>query len=120
VVLVALRLRTLYRAKNIGSALKSGVDICQRQLINEVLGRLVTEFIRNFGRETRHRFSAAPMGAFSVASKRSNSSDIDALRLSQSAPSALLVDCSAHQVQIGAGNPPRLGTYPPGIAFLQL
>src|SRR5262250_3216147 len=37
--------------EDIGSALKRGVDACQRQLVNEVLGPLVTEFVRNFGRE---------------------------------------------------------------------
>jgi hypothetical protein len=42
--------RALHRAEDIGSALKGGVNVCQRQL-NEVLGFLVTEFVRNFGRE---------------------------------------------------------------------
>ena len=51
VVLMALRLRTLHRAKNIGSALKAGVDICQRQRVNKVLGFLVTEFVCDFGGE---------------------------------------------------------------------
>ena len=45
------RLRTLHRAEDIGSALKGGVNVCQPQLVNEVLGPLVTEFVRNFGRE---------------------------------------------------------------------
>jgi hypothetical protein len=49
VVLMALRLRTLHCAKNIGSALKAGVDICQRQRVNKVLGFLVTEFVCDFG-----------------------------------------------------------------------
>ena len=49
--LTALRLRTLYRAENIGSALKGGVNVPQRQVVNEVLGSLVTEFVRDFGRE---------------------------------------------------------------------
>src|SRR5262249_33082046 len=47
----APRLRALHRAEDIGSALKGGVNVCQRQLVNEVLGSLVTEFVRNFGRE---------------------------------------------------------------------
>src|SRR6266481_4644697 len=47
----APRLRALHRAEDIGSALKGGVNVCQRQLVNEVLGPLVTEFVRNFGRE---------------------------------------------------------------------
>jgi hypothetical protein len=29
----------------------NGVKVCQRQLVNEVLGPLVTEFARNLGRE---------------------------------------------------------------------
>src|SRR2546428_13726936 len=45
------RLRALHRAEHIGSAFKKGVNVCQRQLVNEVLGFLVTEFVRNFGRE---------------------------------------------------------------------
>ena len=49
--LTAPRLRTLQRAEDIGSALKGGVNVCQRQLVNEMLGRLVTQFVRNFGRE---------------------------------------------------------------------
>src|SRR6516165_8143541 len=43
--------RALHRAEDIGSALKGGVNVCQRQLINEVLGPLVTQFVGNFGRE---------------------------------------------------------------------
>src|SRR5262245_41479839 len=45
------RLRALHRAEDIGSALKRGVNVCQRRLVNEVLWPLVTEFVRNFGRE---------------------------------------------------------------------
>src|SRR6516165_3638924 len=45
------RLRTLHRAEDIGSALKGGVNVCQRQLVNEVLGPLVTEFVPKFDRE---------------------------------------------------------------------
>ena len=47
----APRLRALHRAEDIGSALKRGANVCHRQLVNEVLGPLVTEFVRNFGRE---------------------------------------------------------------------
>src|SRR6516165_7036581 len=43
--------RALHRAEDIGSALKGGVNVCQRQLVKEVLGPLVTEFVCNFGRE---------------------------------------------------------------------
>jgi hypothetical protein len=46
-----LRLRTIYRAENIGNVLKRVVNVCQRQRVNEVLGPLVTEFICNVGRE---------------------------------------------------------------------
>src|SRR5262249_54014856 len=49
--LTALRLRALHRAEDIGSALKGGVNVRQRQVVKEVLGPLVTEFVRNFGRE---------------------------------------------------------------------
>jgi hypothetical protein len=31
--------------------LKGGVKVCQQQLVNELLGPLVTEFVRNFSRE---------------------------------------------------------------------
>src|SRR6516225_9292801 len=51
VPLTTPRLRALHRGKDIGSALKGGVNLCQRQLVNEVLGPLGTEFIRNLGRE---------------------------------------------------------------------
>src|SRR5262245_22252502 len=82
--LTAPRLRALHRAEDIGSALKGGVNVCQRQLANEVLGSLVTEFVRNFRREDATPCQRAPMPPFSVASRPSNSSDIDALIVSQS------------------------------------
>jgi len=41
----------LHPAEDIGSALKASVDVCQRQLVNEVFGPLVTKFVSNFGRE---------------------------------------------------------------------
>src|SRR5262245_65068674 len=47
----ALRPRTLHGTENISSVLKRGVNVCQRQLVNEVLALLVTEFVRNFGSE---------------------------------------------------------------------
>src|SRR5262249_19538588 len=37
--------------KDPGSVLKGGVKLRQRRLVNEVLGLLVTEFVRNFSRE---------------------------------------------------------------------
>jgi transposase InsO family protein len=49
--LTAPRLRALHRAEDIGSVLKGGVNVCQRQLVNEVRRPLVTEFVRDFGRE---------------------------------------------------------------------
>ena len=49
--LTAPRLRTLHRAADIGNVLKGGVNVCQQQLVNELLGPLVTEFVRNFSRE---------------------------------------------------------------------
>jgi len=62
--LMALRLRTLHRrnrcfldrlsaflSDDIGSSLKGGVEVCERQHVNEVLGPLVTEFARDLGRE---------------------------------------------------------------------
>jgi hypothetical protein len=65
-----LRLRTIHRAENIASALKRSVNVCQRQFVNEVLGPLVTEFIRNFGGEDatpiQHAF---PTVAFSITSR---------------------------------------------------
>jgi hypothetical protein len=70
VALRPLRLRTIHRAENIASALKRGVNVCQRQFVNEVLGPLVTEFIRNFGGEDatpiQHAF---PTAAFSITSR---------------------------------------------------
>jgi hypothetical protein len=38
-------------SEGIGSALKGGVKVCQRQLVNEVLVRFITEFAHNLGRE---------------------------------------------------------------------
>ena len=64
--LTASRLRTLQRVEDIGSALEAGVDVCHRQLVNEVLGPLVTEFVRNFGRDgatsIQRRSKASPLG----------------------------------------------------------
>src|SRR6516164_2974709 len=63
VLLTIPRLRTLLRgsrcvlnrrsalSEDIGSVLKGVVKVRQRQLVNEVLKPLVTEFVRNFGRE---------------------------------------------------------------------
>jgi hypothetical protein len=55
------RLRTLHRSRcvldrpsaflseDIGSLLKGGAKVCQRQLVNEVLGPPVTDFALNLG-----------------------------------------------------------------------
>jgi hypothetical protein len=65
-----LRLRTIHRAENIASALKRGVNVCQRQFVNEVLGPLVTEFIRNFGGEDATSIQHAfPTAAFLITSR---------------------------------------------------
>ena len=66
----------LHPAEDIGSALKGGVNVCQRQPVNEVFGPLVTKFVRNFGRE-----GATPIQRGSNASllgrvQAVNSSDI--------------------------------------------
>src|SRR5262249_23024597 len=67
VALRLLHLRTIHRAENIGSALKRGVNVCQRQFINEVLGPLVTELIRNFsGEDATPIQHAFPTAAFSI------------------------------------------------------
>jgi hypothetical protein len=42
---------SVFLSDDIGSVLKGGVEICQRQLVNEVLGPLVTEFAGNLGRQ---------------------------------------------------------------------
>jgi hypothetical protein len=79
----------LHPAEDIGSALKGGVNVCQRQLVNEVFGPLVTKFVRNFGREDATPFSVDRMAAFSDASKLSNSSDI-ILRASSEPPTSIV------------------------------
>jgi hypothetical protein len=70
VVLSLLHLRTIHRAEDIGSALKRGVNVCQQQFVNEVLGPFVTELIRNFGGEDatpiQHAF---PTAAFWITSR---------------------------------------------------
>jgi hypothetical protein len=66
-----LRLRTIYRAENIGNVLKRVVNVCQRQRVNEVLGPLVTEFICNFGRKNvrsiQHVFHGGLLDPMSAA-----------------------------------------------------
>jgi hypothetical protein len=60
---VCSRLTWASLSKDIGSVLKGGVKVCQRQLVTEVLGPLVTEFALNLGREV-----ATPIqGAFNAS-----------------------------------------------------
>jgi hypothetical protein len=70
----ALRLRTLHPAENISSALKRGVNLCQRRFLNEVLGFLVTEFVRNFGGEgatpIQRGFNASLLGRVQAVDAR--------------------------------------------------
>jgi hypothetical protein len=40
-----------FLSEHIGSVLKGGAKVCQRQFVNEVLGPLVTEFAPDLGRE---------------------------------------------------------------------
>jgi len=66
VTLTATRLRTFHRVEGIGSALNGSVNVCHRQLINNVLGPLVAEFVRNFGCEgatpIQRDSNASPLG----------------------------------------------------------
>src|SRR5262249_22943914 len=68
--------------------LKEGTKVRQRQLVNEMLGPLVTEFARNLRARRPPLFSAASNPAFSVASRPSNSPDITRTPTSQRRPSA--------------------------------
>src|SRR5215510_10310931 len=52
--------RSLHRAEDISSALKASVKVYKRQLVNEMLGPLVPEFVRNFGREGATRIQRGP------------------------------------------------------------
>jgi len=79
------------------------VNACERQLVNEVLGPLVTEFVPNFGREGAtpiQRGSNASLlhrvQAIKLIRHRMRGSGISEARLSP------LVACCAHQVQSGA------------------
>jgi hypothetical protein len=102
------RLRARHRAEHIGSAFKEGVNACERQLVNEVLGPLVTEFVSNFGRE-----GATPIQRGSNASFLHRVQAIKFIRhimlgsdISE-APLGPLVACCAHQVQSRAGKTQR-------------
>src|SRR5262249_48839806 len=52
--------------KDPGSVLKGGVNVCQRQVVNEVLGSLITEFVRNFGREDATPYQRSPHASLLV------------------------------------------------------
>src|SRR6266508_5587335 len=60
-----------FLSENIGSALKGGVKVCQRQLVNEVLGLPVTEFALNFGRKDatplQRAFQCGPLSHIQAA-----------------------------------------------------
>src|SRR5437899_5065390 len=86
----------LQPAEDIGGALKRGVNVCQRQPVNEVFGPLVTKFVRNFGREGATPISVAPMPAFSVASRPSDLSDIMRFRDRLTRPMACRHSCNKH------------------------
>src|SRR5262249_57557264 len=61
--LTAPRLRTLHRVEDIGNVLKGGVNVCQQQLVNELLGPLVTEFVRTFSREAATPYQRGSNGS---------------------------------------------------------
>src|SRR5947208_1711426 len=66
--------------KEPSSVLKGGEQGCQRQFVNEVARASCYRVRSQFGpRGVRHLLSPASMPAFSVASRLSNSSVIDAL-----------------------------------------
>ena len=80
------------------------MNVCQRHLVNEVLGPLVTEFVPNFGRE-----GATPIQRGSNASLLHRVQAIKLIRhrmrgsgISEAPLSPLVAFC-AHQVQSGAG-----------------
>jgi hypothetical protein len=41
-----------FLSEDIGSVLNEGAKVCQRQLVNEMLGPLLTEFARNLSGES--------------------------------------------------------------------
>jgi hypothetical protein len=55
---------SIYPAEDIGSALKRGVNVCQQQLVNELLGPLVTEFVCSFSREDAAPYQRGSNGGF--------------------------------------------------------
>jgi hypothetical protein len=61
--LTELRVAPHQVAEDIGRVLKGDANVCQRQLVNEVVGPLFTEFALNLGRE-----AATPIqGAFNAS-----------------------------------------------------
>jgi hypothetical protein len=53
-----------FLSEDIGSVLKGGVKVCQRQLVNEVLVSLVAEFALNLGREAATPIQGALNASF--------------------------------------------------------
>jgi hypothetical protein len=83
------RPRTLHGAEEIGSALKGCANVCHRQIVNEVLGRLTTEFVRNFGCEGATPIQRKSNGSFFSRVKAAiKFIRHDALRLLRAATSA--------------------------------
>ena len=94
------------------------MNACERQLVNEVLGPLVTEFVPNFGRE-----GATPIQRGSNASLLHRVQAIKLIRhimrgsdISE-APLSPLVACCAHQVQSGAWQLPAPNSSPHQAGF---
>jgi hypothetical protein len=63
VALTAPRLAT-FAPEDIGSALKGGVKVCQRNIVREVLGAHVTEFALNLAREDATPIQCGCHGSF--------------------------------------------------------
>jgi hypothetical protein len=62
-----------FLSKEIGSMLKEGAEVCQREVVNEVLGPLLRSSFAVLAARARHLISAARMSSFSVASRPTNS-----------------------------------------------
>src|SRR6516164_5991908 len=111
--------RALHRAEDIGSALQGGVNVCQRQLVKEVLGPLVAEFVRNFGREDAtpiQRGSNASLLGRVQAVKLIRHKALRHLRAAPrpvgsllSAPGSKFVPGKLHLLPSKRADPPRLG-----------
>jgi hypothetical protein len=112
-VLTVLRLRTLHGAENIGSALKRGVNVCQRHFVNEVLGPSVTEFIRNFGGEDatpiQHAFPTAARGRARSESPTQTESKLRRSARSANSSNGVVCGCPAMmRSRVGSKYPMRM------------